>query len=74
MGGGKTTTKPETPLGKRTQDRKNAKKVELYIEKFVKKSIQRRRVNPGFKHEKLVPPPEPLYIRDVNEKTLFFNA
>ena len=46
----------------------------MHIEKFIKKSIQRRRVTASFKHEKLVPPPEPLYIRDVNEKTLFFNA
>ena len=47
---------------------------ELHIEKFIKNSALRRRVNPDFSTKRLVPPPQPIYIREVTDKTLFFNA
>ena len=47
---------------------------ELHIRKFVRNSIKRRRVTPHFKPDRLEDPPKPLYIRDVCDKTIFFNA
>jgi len=31
-------------------------------------------VTPNFKPEKLADPPKPLYIHNIDEKTIFFNA
>ena len=48
--------------------------LELHIRRFVRQSVARKRVTPFFRPEKLAEPPKPLFIKDVNERTLFFNA
>lgn len=48
--------------------------LEIHIRKFVRNSIKRKRVTPNFKPEKLIDPPKPLYIHNIDETTIFFNS
>jgi hypothetical protein len=47
---------------------------ESVILKFIKKSIERKRVTVDYDFDKLQPKPEELVITQINEKTLFFNS
>jgi len=52
----------------------NVNKAEQHIYKFVRKSIRRKRATPSFRPEKLAELPKPLYIHNIDDKTIFFNS